>query len=153
MATSKRALIIRSVLAVLALLVLVFITAAVAGYLQESGVDLDVGKVAFWVLTPFAVVVMGGAIWLGARWMGAIDEAAREAHKAAWYWGGSSGMAVGGVLMILSSLPGAEALAIPTWLHGRTDPAAYATTGAFMLMSLMVAGYAICWAWWWLARR
>ena len=33
------------------------------------------------------------------------DEAAREAHKAAWYWGGSGGMAVGGVLICLATLP------------------------------------------------
>ena len=31
------------------------------------------------------------------------SEAAQEAHKWAWFWGGSSGMAVGGVFVILAS--------------------------------------------------
>ena len=79
------------------------------------------------------------------------DEAAREAHKSAWYWGGTAGMAVGGVAMVLSRLPQAASIRIPTL--GDPTPAGYAATGAMMMLCLMLLGYTLAWAWWWLARR
>lgn len=135
------------------LLLAALVAGGVIGYLEASGVSIDVGGAAFLILAVIAVALMGGSIWVGAVWMRSIDEAAREAHKAAWYWGGSSGMAAGGVLMILATLPGAQGLILPSFLFGRTDPAAYAATGAFAMISLMLIGYIIAWAWWWLARR
>ncbi|MNF16570.1 hypothetical protein D3C80_2196450 [compost metagenome] len=62
-------------------------------------------------------------------------------------------MAVGGVLVIMASLPQAAAINIPAWYSERTDPAAYAATGAFAMLTLMLIGYTIAWAWWWLGRR
>ncbi|MNE97170.1 hypothetical protein D3C80_1954760 [compost metagenome] len=85
--------------------------------------------------------------------MSSIDEAAQEAHKWAWFWGGSSGMAVGGVLVIMASLPQSAMIQIPAWYSDRTDPAAYAATGAFAMLTLMLIGYTVAWAWWWLGRR
>ena len=85
--------------------------------------------------------------------MARIDEAAREAHKASWFYGGSGGLAVGGVFIILASTPPAARLTLPAWFDGRTDPAAYAATGAVGLMALMLIGYGVVWGWWWLARR
>ena len=121
------------------------------GHLSASaGVGLD--KAMIWGIGIFAVIVMAGAILVGTLWMRSIDEAAREAHKAAWYWGGSGGMAAGGVLMILSFLPQAANISIPSFLSGRTDPAAYAVTGAVGMMSIMMIGYLIVWAWWWIVR-
>ena len=81
------------------------------------------------------------------------DEAAREAHKASWFYGGTGGLAVGGVFIILASTPPAARLTLPAWFDGRTDPAAYAATGAVGLMTLMLIGYGVVWGWWWLARR
>lgn len=153
MVISRKSIMLRCVGAVVSFLILAFVAGVVIGYLKASGVALDVGTIAFWFAAAFAVVVMVGAIWVGALWMRSIDEAAREAHKAAWYWGGSSGMAVGGVLMILAMLPGADSAPLPTLFEGRTDAAAYAATGAFGLMTLMVTGYGIVWVWWWLVRR
>ena len=90
---------------------------------------------------------------MSVAWMRSIDEAAREAHKSAWFWGGCGGMAVGGVFFILASIPPAAALEIPSWFSGRTDPAAYAATGGGALALLMVVGYTLAWAWWWWKRR
>ena len=64
----------------------------------------------------------------------------------------AGGMAVGGVLVCLTTLPQAASLSIPSWLDGRTDPAAYAATGAFGMMLFMLAGYTVVWAWWWITR-
>ena len=85
--------------------------------------------------------------------MRSIDEAAREAHKSAWFWGGCGGMAVAGVFIILASLPPVAAISIPSIFPGRSDPAAYAVTGAAALALLMTAGYTLAWAWWWWKRR
>lgn len=125
----------------------------VIGYLSASTPGTAGGSAAMWIIGAIAAVLMIGALVVGVVWMRSIDEAAREAHKAAWYWGGSGGMAVGGVLAIMATLPGAARWTVPAFYNGRTDPAAYAATGAFGLMFLMIIGYAIVWAWWWLARR
>jgi hypothetical protein len=121
------------------------------GHLSASA-EVGLDKAMMWGMGIFAVIVMAGAILVGTLWMRSIDEAAREAHKAAWYWGGSGGMAAGGVLMILSFLPQAARISIPSVLSDRTDPAAYAVTGALALMTLMMIGYLIVWAWWWIVR-
>ena len=126
---------------------------AVIGYLSGSDPDFDSGGGAVWLIGGIASVLMIGALAFGAVWIRSIDEAAREAHKAAWYWGGSGGMALGGVVIVLATLTGAERWAVPSLLEGRTDPAAYAATGAFGILLLMLAGHTVVWAWWWLARR
>lgn len=116
------------------------------GTLPEDGAHL-------WVMVPFSALMMVGAIWISVAWMRSIDEAAREAHKAAWFWGGSTGMAVGGFLVILATLDEAASVRLLAFFPERTDPAAYIATGAYGLMLLMIAGYTIVWAWWWWRRR
>jgi hypothetical protein len=125
----------------------------VIGYLSASNPEIAGGSAALWVIGAIAMALMIGSLAVGVVWMRSIDEAAREAHKAAWYWGGSGGMAVGGVFAILATLPAAENWRIPSVFSGRTDAAAYVATGAFGLMTLMIIGYTIVWVWWWLARR
>lgn len=153
MTMSKRKIILQSLGAVAALFAFVFVAGATVGFMEASGREIDVVSIGFALLAGVAILIMAGSIWVGARWMSAIDEAAREAHKAAWYWGGSAGMAVGGVFLILATLPHAASVALPVLWSGRTDPAAYAAMGAFAMMGLMLIGYIIVWAWWWLARR
>jgi len=128
-----------------------FVCGAVAGYAEASGASVD-QTVVTGVVVVLGVVGMAAAFGIGTLWMRSIDEAAQEAHKSAWYWGGSAGLAVGGVGLILSMLPGAASWTLPGFL-GRSDPAAWAAMGAVGLMTLMMLGYGIVWAWWWLARR
>lgn len=135
-----------------ALTALALLAGVTVGYFAAQG-DVDPDRAMAWVLGVFIILMMVGSLAVGAAWMRSIDEAAREAHKSAWYWGGSGGMAVGGVLVCLSTLPQAAPLRIPSWLDGRTDPAAYAATGALAMLLLMLAGYMAAWAWWWLRRR
>ncbi len=134
-----------------ALIVLLFLVATAIGYFTAHG-SLDRDGAMVWAMGVFVILLMIGSMVAGAAWMRSIDEAAREAHKAAWYWGGSGGMAVGGVLVCLATLPQAGAIQIPSWLDGRADPAAYAATGAFGMMLLMLVGYTVVWAWWWITR-
>lgn len=111
------------------------------------------GGVVFVAFGVGAAILMAAAVAVGVGWMRSIDEAAQEAHKSAWYWGGSVGLAIGGAFAIVASLPQAADWAVPSLVAGRADPAAYAATGALMLLALMIAGYGIAWAVWWLRRR
>lgn len=140
-----------SILGCVAVAIIVMAASFVVAYLGRQGV-LDADQAVLWVLIPFAFVAMIGAVWIAVAWMRSIDEAAQEAHKAAWYWGGTAGLALGGVPIILATLPHAESIDFPT-LWGRTDPAAYAATGAFAILALMTVGYIVVWAWWWMRRR
>lgn len=141
-----------SLAGVLAIMVLVIVGAVATVFASDRGlIEEDTALLA--IIGVMAVLMMALALWLGFAWMVRIDEAAREAHKAAWFYGGSIGLAVGGVFTILATAPPAERLAIPSPFDGRTDPAAYAATGALGMMALMLVGYAVVWGWWWLARR
>ena len=149
----KRKLIIQSVIGFGVVMLAAFIMGGVVGYLEAKGQDVTSSAGALWAVGGFAAVTMLISLWVGFKWMSSIDEAAQEAHKWAWYWGGSGGMAVGGVLVIMASLPQAAAIEIPAWYSDRVDPAAYAASGAFAMLILMLIGYGLAWAWWWWARR
>ena len=153
MAQGLKRIALYTLLGFLALALTAFVAGGVVGYLSASGVVIEPGLVLVWLLVGIAVAAMTGAMAITVAWMRAIDEAAREAHKSAWFWGGCGGMAVGGVLVILASAPQAAAIRLSSWFPDRTDPAAYAATGAGALALLMVAGYTVAWAWWWWKRR
>ena len=123
------------------------------GHLSASSPEAADRVAAFEIVGfgVFGLIAVGVSLWVSVYWMRTIDEAAREAHKSAWYWGGTAGMAVGGVAMVLSRLPQAASIRIPTL--GDPTPAGYAATGAMMMLCLMLLGYTLAWAWWWLARR
>ena len=149
----KRKLIIQSVMAFGLIVLAAFVMGGVLGYLEAKGQDINTSSAALWAVGVFAALTMLISLGVGLKWMSSIDEAAQEAHKWAWFWGGSGGMAVGGVLVIMASLPQAAVINIPAWYSDRTDPAAYAATGAFAMLTLMIIGYGVAWAWWWLGRR
>lgn len=95
-------------------------------------------------------VVMAGALGVAAWWWRRVDEAAKEAHKWAWYWGGSCGMLVGGVGLLTLSIRGGD-IALPASL-GET-PAELLALGMMAIMMCQTVGYLIAWAGWWWSRR
>jgi len=105
-----------------------------------------------WAMWVAAVLGMISAFWIGGAWMASIDEAAQEAHKWSWYWGGSGGMAIGGVLVILAATPVARDWPAPVIL-GEATPAGYAASGAMGMLLLVVTGYLLAWGLWWLRHR
>ena len=151
MAKGLKSVFLWSGVGLLAMVAVLFLAGVVVGYFAAQG-SLDPDRAMVWVMGVFVVLLMVGSMAAGVAWMRSIDEAAREAHKSAWFWGGSGGMAVGGVLVCLATLPQADSLHMPPLFDGRTDPAAYAATGAFGMMLLMLIGYTVAWAWWWLRR-
>ena len=79
-----------------------------------------------------------------------LDEAAREAHKFAWLWGGSAAL----FLMVLA-LPFllATGATVPPLFFERDDAAGVAANAILATFMAQVVGYGIAWALWWLKRR
>ena len=95
-------------------------------------------------------LVMAAALSICTWWWRHLDEAAREAHKWAWFWGGTSGMAVGAVLLMVLSLR-REEVVLPQWA-GETPPELL-LNGMMAILLFQLVGYGLAWAWWWLGRR
>jgi hypothetical protein len=153
MAQGLKRVALLTLVGLLAMTVLAAVAGGMIGYLSARGAVVDEDRIALWLVIGVAVVLMIGAMAVTIGWMRSIDEAAREAHKSAWFWGGCGGMAVGGVLIIVASVPQAAAFRIPEGLAVRSDPAALMALGAAALGLLMTAGYTLAWAWWWWRRR
>ena len=125
--------------------------------------------VAAWLLGPkltagakpaglvlIAVLVLGGGVFGCLHWRG-LDETAREAHKSAWFWGGSFGLAfISLALVALMFAPGSgDALAdYANANRGHIHPTTFAILMGFLACCLaQMVGYALAWGRWWLKRR
>ncbi len=132
------------------------------GYLGALGLTLvagllgGIGAAYFgdWPgITGFALTLLvhaaafGAAILVGIWWWRGIDEAAREAHKWAWWWGGCSGMIVGAVFLLTALSRPAE-----TALSG-LDASQVFAGGMILVLLCQTIGYGIAWAVWWARRR
>ena len=100
----------------------------------------------------YAGMIMAGmAVGLAASiwWWRNLDEAAQEAHKWAWFWGGSAGLA-----FCLSLLLAAFVRPDDVNLALQDVPAVrlVMASAAVMLVS-QTLGYGVAWAVWWLRRR
>lgn len=107
------------------------------------------------VLTgPLAAAIgLGGLLVLGALsivYWRRLDEAAREAHKWAWFWGGSAGLFVALGLMPLLLAEGAEAVVLGEFAGAPNGPV---VTGVLIVFCCQSVGYAIAWVCWWLNNR
>lgn len=129
--------------------------------LSVSGIGMLLGIVGGMVvafdLAPtaavFAMVALAagmGAMWQSWRWWVKVDEAVREAHKASWFWGGSFGLvAVGAVATPLVAISAGLAPAV----SGLTrSEAGFMLAGVVTTVFLLLLGYVVCWAGWWLSR-
>ncbi|MGH7028735.1 hypothetical protein [Brevundimonas sp.] len=108
------------------------------------------GQVGLILTVVVLSLLMAGTLWICGWWWRRLDEAAREAHKWSWFWGGTCGMAVGAIGLLTLSFRGAE-IALPAWV-GET-PHDLLVSGMTAILTFQLAGYLIAWAWWWLARR
>jgi NADH:ubiquinone oxidoreductase subunit 6 (subunit J) len=84
-------------------------------------------------------------------WWRGLDEAAQEAHKWAWWWGGSAGMSLGLIVLVALLRLGA-AQAIPESVTNKS-PEDLIYLGAMGMLVCQMAGYVVAWAAWWLRRR
>lgn len=94
-----------------------------------------------------AAAVIAGTVF-SLRWWRLLDEVAREAHKFAWYWGGSAGIAFGGLMIILVD---ADKITLPARVGDLAGDSFAA--GAVMVMVAQLVGYLVAWVGWWWSRR
>ena len=105
-------------------------------------------ELPLWARGLLVAAVVGGGLVFTVRWWRLLDEVAREAHKFAWYWGGSAGMALGGLVAIL--IDGGR-IAAPLF-QGPTASDGF-VAGALTVMIAQSIGYFVAWIGWWWARR
>ncbi|NWE52600.1 hypothetical protein [Brevundimonas sp. P7753] len=98
------------------------------------------------------VLAAGLAVFLVLHtlyWWRSLDEAAKEAHKWAWWWGGNLGFIVGGAAVVIAALNGVHLL--PARVP-HTD-AALIAAGLIAALAAQAVGYTLAWCGWWVARR
>lgn len=99
-----------------------------------------------------AVTLIAGGVglWLSWRWWIAVDEAVREAHKTSWFWGGSTAMIlVGAIALALFGITQGDAV---EQLGVTREEAGLILSGIVLTLTMLLAGYGVCWAGWWLIR-
>lgn len=122
----------------------------VAGVLGALGSDYFgawPGTTGFLLTLLVNTVALGAAVLVGVWWWRGIDEAAREAHKWAWWWGGCSGLFVGAIFLLTALNRPAEAEL------GGLDINQIFAAGMVVILLCQVIGYGIAWAVWWAQRR
>lgn len=99
------------------------------------------------VQITIAVAMLAALVCASIYYWRLIDEAAREAHKFAWFWGGSTALAL--------SLPVLFLIDTSTWeaLLGVHDARYWAMAGVQAVILAQLAGYIIAWTAWWLRQR
>lgn len=118
----------------------------VLGLAAGVGSALSGPVVAGALATAACAAGMGVAAWKWRR----LDEAAREAHKSAWFWGASWSLClVGGAWIWL--IRGGRHLDL-AGLVGQS-PAELVALGIAFCIGLQLIGYALFWAGWWLSKR
>lgn len=126
----------------IAALVVGFVIGAGHALLEDAGIAL-----------PTGLLTAGGGIMALAAFVGAviywrnIDEAAREAHKFAWFWGGSN------TILLVLPLPFMIGDARLIALMGQRSPTEWVAIGVVGLIAAQMVGYGLVWVGWWLRQR
>lgn len=115
------------------------VAGGVAGAFGDRGLT---GGVVVSVVTGLAIAL---GLWSCTRWWRGLDEAAQEAHKWAWWWGSTFGLAIGGVALFTLVLGSEDALT--------GEPRDLVLGGAALVAGVQMVGYLVAWAFWWLRRR
>lgn len=112
-------------------------------------------KPLIFVLTPVAM------IWAAAMTMlhwKRLDEAARAAHRWAWYWGGSIGLAgamIAAALMLVLPELASSAAALTHFIASPkyTTEQLALFSGVVLCGLAQAAGFLGAWIYWWAAKR
>lgn len=97
------------------------------------------------------VLIMGAGMAYSIRWWRGVDEAVRQAHSWAWYWGGSTGMLFVGTYYIMSVFTDGEVSRRLVEMLGAAGREVELGVGIAMVPLLI--GYGAGWVVWWLRHR
>lgn len=123
-----------------------FLIGIVCGFGYYMAEDAKFSFSSVQIGVGFAVLAVAGVVASVIYWRN-IDEAAREAHKFAWFWGGSS------PFLLVLPLPLLVGDARLVALMGQRSPAEWAAIGIAALITAQLIGYGLVWAAWWLRQR
>jgi len=102
-------------------------------------------------LAGLAALLVGGLTMLWSRgWWSRVDEAVREAHKTAWYWGGSVGMVP--VMGLAAALVFDKSGVSLDRFAAVPGDGGLILTGIVVTLLLQLIGYGLFWAGWWFTR-
>lgn len=108
-------------------------------------------------LHALASVLMLAALVVSVLQFQSIDEVAKQAHYVAWLWGSMMVIGLIGVAMAIAyAVPGSFVLPVEgilTRFFGDAEPDTAFMAGAIATPLLMVAGFTVWWALFWLRRR
>lgn len=96
----------------------------------------------------FTFIIGLPLMWM---WWRKVDEAVREAHKWAWFWGGSIGMMLGVFLATANIFMDGQLIA--PLLASRGFGACPFEAGLIAMILLVTYGYVAAWAFWWWKHR
>jgi len=110
------------------------------------------------LLMPLAGICTLWAVALTVYHWKRLDEAARAAHRWAWYWGGSSGLALAMVTVGLSTTwpdLGAAFTSLATYFQGPkwTAEQGHLFFGVVFTAMMQGLGFLGAWLFWWIAKR
>lgn len=97
-----------------------------------------------WVGVIMLVFGLPFAVW----WWKRADEAVREAHKWAWFWGGSIGF-LAGIALGMADVRLKLGWLVPLFSDYAGTPLTAFEGGMLFLMLTTTLGYLIAWAIWW----
>ena len=104
-----------------------------------------------WIMMGLIIVGLSAiGAWLVGMYWRQIDEAAREAHKWAWFWGGNAVSLP--LLIAFVFLNERPEIGVPLLPGFDAGPAGYVATGGMITMFALLFGYSIAWLFWWLWR-
>jgi hypothetical protein len=128
---------------------LLFVVMAASGLLLGFGARaVNLSGAALVAMIAFLIVAAGfGAVVYWRR----LDEAAREAHKFAWYWGGSFGMAIAIVLAVTLTRGGLDTQLAR--MSEAAGPGNFVSLGMMAAMGVQAVCYLVVWAGWWISKR
>jgi len=119
---------------------------ATVGIYAAMSREASVGSLILMGLVVAGLMAVG--VWLVAMYWRRLDEAAREAHKWAWFWGGN--VALLPLIVGLFFLLERPDLQVPLWPGLHAGPAGYVATGGFIVVFTLLIGYSLAWLYWWL---
>jgi len=131
-------------------LVLTFGIAFVLGILlrrTETG-DLD-GR----IFTLLAIGSLAIFLPLALVWWRSLDELAKEAHKSAWYWGGSTGLGLSVIPIIALTEMTARGAVNLDQLAPEASFLLGLSGGVFIPIFMTLLGYLVAWGLFWWQKR
>lgn len=132
-----------------AFVAMTLILGGIMGYDMASGTGLIRNNpgVTYAIVGCLVIATMGVSI----LWWLSIDEAQREAHKWAWYWGGSFGLLLSVLAFVVAFAGGDELMS--GYTHFMGSEGRLLALGIITAQAPAMLGYGIAWGIWWLRHR